>query len=180
MRVAHGLDVEPLLKLLDAKPELWKEITTRQDMTKSPHKDSECIYVRGPLKMSIYYVMYDIGSYDYPCMEYLKSALVPLMRPILDKLQVKEMGRVLIVNLKSSGHVTKHIDQGTYADHYERFHLVLKSNQHCYQTSGNERQRFEVGEVWWFNNKKLHTAHNVGDTDRIHIIFDCVISEELQ
>ena len=64
VRVAHGLDVEPLLKLLDAKPELWKEITTRQDMTKSPHKDSECIYVRGPLKMSIYYVMYDIGSYD--------------------------------------------------------------------------------------------------------------------
>ena len=180
VRVADGLDVEPLLKLLDAKPELWKEITTRQDMTKSPHKDSECIYVRGPLKMSIYYVMYDIGSYDYPCMEYLKSALVPLMRPILDKLQVKEMGRVLIVNLKSSGHVTKHIDTGTYADHYERFHIVLRSNQHCFQTSGSELQRFEVGEVWWFDNKKLHTAHNVGDTDRIHIIFDCVIAEALQ
>ena len=179
-RIAHWLDVEPLLKLLDAKPELWKEIQTRQKFTNTPHKDTECIYVRGALKMSTYYVIWDIGAYDYPCMEYFKSALVPLMRPILDKLKVKEMGRVLIVNLKSSGHVTKHIDQGTYADHYERFHLVLKSNQHCFQTSGNERQRFEVGEVWWFNNKKLHTAHNVGDTDRIHIIFDCVISEELQ
>ena len=179
-RIAEGLDVEPLLQLLDAKPELWKEIETRQQFTNSPHKDTETIYIRGALKMSPYYLLWHTGSYDYPCMEYLKPALVPLLRPILEHLGVEDMGRVLIVNLKSSGHVTKHIDQGTYADHYERFHLVLKSNQHCFQTSGNERQRFEVGEVWWFNNKKLHTAHNVGDTDRIHIIFDCVISEELQ
>ena len=99
-RIAQGLNVEPLLKLLDAKPELWKEITDRQRFSKSPHKDTESIYVRGPLKMSIYYVMWDTGSYDYPCMEYLKPALVPLMRPILEKLEVKEMGRVLIVNLK--------------------------------------------------------------------------------
>ena len=179
-RIAEGLDVEPLLQLLDAKPELWKEIQTRQKFTNSPHKDTETIHVRGALKMSAYYVLWDTGSYDYPCMEYLKSALVPLMRPILDKLEVKEMGRVLIVNLKPSGHVTKHNDQGTYADHYQRFHLVLKSNQHCSQTCGNDSQRFEVGDVWWFNHKELHTAHNVGDTDRIHIIFDAVIAAELQ
>ena len=179
-RIAEGLDVEPLLQLLDAKPELWKEIQTRQKFTNSPHKDTETIHVRGALKMSAYYLMWDIGAYDYPCMEYLKPALVPLMRPILEQLQVKEMGRVMIVNLKPCGHVTKHNDQGTYADHYQRFHLVLKSNQHCSQTCGNELQRFEVGDVWWFNHKELHTAHNVGDTDRIHIIFDAVLTEELQ
>ena len=173
-RIAQRLNVEPLLKLLDAKPELWKEITDRQRFSKSPHKDTESIYVRGPLKMSIYYVMWDTGSYDYPCMEYLKPALVPLMRPILEKLEVKEMGRVLIVNLKPCGHVKKHNDQGTYADYYSRFHLVLRSNEHCFQTCGNELQRFEVGDVWWFNHKKLHTADNVGTTDRVHIIFDCV------
>ena len=42
------------------------------------------------------------------------------------------------------------------------------------QTCGDEEQRFEVGDVWWFNHKKDHTAHNVGTTDRVHIIFDCV------
>ena len=56
--------------------------------------------------MSTYYVLWDTGSYDYPCMEYLKPALVPLMRPILEKLEVEDMGRLLIVNLKPSGHVT--------------------------------------------------------------------------
>ena len=179
-RIAEGLDVEPLLQLLDAKPELWKEIQTRQKFTNSPHKDTETIHLRGALKMSAYYLMWDVGAYDYPCMEYLKPALVPLMRPILEQLQVKEMGRVMIVNLKPCGHVTKHNDQGKYADHYQRFHLVLKSNQHCFQTCGNELQRFEVGDVWWFDHKKLHTAHNVGDSSRIHIIFDAVIAAELQ
>ena len=48
--------------------------------------------------MSAYYVLWDTGSYDYPCMEYLKPALVPLMRPILEKLEVEDMGRLLIVN----------------------------------------------------------------------------------
>ena len=91
VRIAKGLDVNPLLKLLDAKPELWTEITARQKVTQSPHKDTECIYVRGPLKMSQYYVLWDTGSYDYPCMEYLKKALVPLMQPILEKLDVKDM-----------------------------------------------------------------------------------------
>ena len=180
-RIAHGLDVEPLLKLLDARPELWDEITTRQTFTKSPHKDTKTIYVRGALKMSPYYVLYDIGAYDYPCMEYLKSALVPLMRPILEELQVKELGRVLIVNLKSTGQVTKHIDQGTYADHYERFHIVLRSNQHCFLTSGNWVLNLQEGECWWFNNKVLHSAENNStEDDRWHIIFDAVISEELQ
>ena len=81
-RIATGLNVDPLLKLLDDKPELWTEITARQKFTGTPHKDTESIYVRGPLKMSQYYVMWDTGSYDYPCMEYLKPALVPLMQGI--------------------------------------------------------------------------------------------------
>ena len=59
VRIAEGLNVEPLLKLLDDKPELWKEVETRQKFIGSPHKATEWIYVRGPLKMSAYYVLWD-------------------------------------------------------------------------------------------------------------------------
>ena len=96
IRIAEGLEVEPLLQLLDAKPELWKEIDARQKVTNSPHKDTESIYVRGPFKMDHYYVLWDTGSYDYPCMEYLKPALVPLMRPILEQLEVKDLSLIHI------------------------------------------------------------------------------------
>ena len=180
-RIAEGLDVEPLLQLLDAKPELWKEVEARQKFTNSPHKDTETIYVRGALKMTPYYVIWDTGSYDYPCMQYLKSALIPLLQPILKQLGVKDLGRVLIVNLKATGQVTRHIDQGAYAQHYERFHLVLRSNPHCFLTSGNWVLNLQEGEVWWFNNKALHSAENNStEEDRWHIIFDCVPTVELQ
>ena len=179
--IAAGLDVEPLLQLLDAKPELWKEIETRQRFSGSPHKNTETIYVRGALKMSPYYVLWHTGAYDYPSMEYLKSALVPLLQPILKDLGVEDMGRVLIVNLKATKQVERHIDQGTYANHYERFHLVLRSNKHCFLSSGNWILNLQEGEVWWINNKVLHSAENNStEDDRWHIIFDCVPTVELQ
>jgi len=28
------------------------------------------------------------------------------------------------------------------------------------------------GELWWFDNKALHEAMNLGSEDRIHLIFD--------
>ena len=70
--------------------------------------------------------------------------------------RVEDMGRVLIVNLKPCGHVTKHNDQGTYADHYQRFHLVLKSNQHCFQTCGNEPRGSRWEMSGGLNNKQVH------------------------
>ena len=66
IRIAEGLDVEPLLQLLDAKPELWKEITIRQNFTKSPHIDTETIHVRGALKMSAYYVSGILAAMTIP------------------------------------------------------------------------------------------------------------------
>ena len=63
VRIADGLDVKPLLKLLDAKPELWKEIEIRQQFTGSPHKDTESIYVRGPIN----YCSYCITTIIHKC-----------------------------------------------------------------------------------------------------------------
>jgi aspartyl/asparaginyl beta-hydroxylase (cupin superfamily) len=38
--------------------------------------------------------------------------------------------------------------------------------------SGGEACTWNVGELWWFNNKLLHEAYNPGDTWRVHVIFD--------
>lgn len=172
IKLASGLDVQPLLDLIDAQPDLWREIEARQNSMNSPHRDTECIFARGPYKMTRFHVQFDLGAYDYPCMEYLKPGLMPVMSPILRGLEVDELGRVLIVKLKPGGHVSAHDDQGTYADHFARFHIVLSSNPGCTQSCGGQEQAFEVGDAWWFDHKKVHTADNTGDTDRVHIIFD--------
>jgi hypothetical protein len=108
-------------------------------------------------------------------MDTLADVLVPILRPLLtDVLQVEELGRVLIVKLKSGGVVTPHIDEGTYADHYARFHVAVTGTDKATLTAGPNTQHFAPGEAWWFDHKVTHSARNDGDTDRIHIIIDAV------
>jgi len=176
-QVATGLDVEPLLARLNEMPQLWGEITARQEYTGTAHTDTECIYPRGPYKFTPYYYMFDLGAYDYPVMDMLADVLVPVLRPLLtDVLKVEELGRVLIVKLKPGGVVTPHIDEGTYADYYARFHVAVTGTDKATLTAGPNTQHFAPGEAWWFDHKVTHSARNDGDTDRIHIIIDAVTS----
>jgi len=176
-RVATGLDVEPIRARLEAMPHLWDEITARQEYTGSAHKDTQCIYPRGPYKFTPYYYMFDKGAYDYPVMDTLADVLVPVLRPLLaGVLKVEELGRVLIVKLKPGGVVTPHIDEGTYADHYARFHVAVTGTEHATLTAGADIQHFAPGEAWWFDHKVTHSARNDSDSDRIHIIIDAVTS----
>jgi quercetin dioxygenase-like cupin family protein len=174
-RVATGLDVLPLLARLDAMPHLWDEITARQEYTGTAHTDTHCIYPRGPFKFTPYFYMFDIGAYDYPVMDTLADVLVPILRPLLtDVLKVDALGRVLIVKLKPGGVITPHTDEGTYADHYARFHVAVTGTDKATLTAGGETHHLEPGDAWWFNHKVKHSARNDGDTDRIHIIIDAV------
>ena len=34
------------------------------------------------------------------------------------------------------------------------------------------KEEYKEGELWWFDNKKLHGSYNHGDKDRIVLIFD--------
>jgi hypothetical protein len=169
-----GLDVRPLLDKLEAMPELWKEITLRQDYPGSAHGDTECIFVRGPEAFTAEKYFNDLGSYNYPASLAVRDEIAPLLNAVAGAVDMQEMGRILIVKLKPGGHVKEHSDEGRYADHFSRFHIVLSTNLQCTNTTGGESVHWPVGSAWWFNHKALHTADNGGDTDRIHIIVDAV------
>ena len=173
--LAEGLDVEPIRARLEAMPHLWGEITARQEYTGTAHADTECIYPRGPYKFTPWYYMFDVGAYDYPVMDILADVLVPVLRPLLrDVLNVETLGRVLIVNLKAGGIVKPHIDEGKYADHYARFHVPLTGNDKCLLEVGGDQVCMRPGQAWWFDHKQEHSACNLGQTDRWHIIIDAV------
>ena len=174
-RLATGIDVSPLIAVLDENPDLWKQITARQDLPGGSHADTECIFVRGPDELTIESYFYSTSANDYPAMAVLGEALIPIMRPILtDVLGVTELGRVLIVKLQPGGHVGEHIDECMYADHYSRFHIALTGEPGSTLTADGEVQHFAPGEAWWFDHKSMHSADNKADTPRIHIIFDAV------
>lgn len=171
-RIATGLDVQPLLDVLNQRPELWDEITVRQHTTGSPHKDTRAIYLRGPYRFTFRDYFLSTDAYDYPLMDELADVLVPLLRPVLNELGATELGFVMLVELKPGGHVTPHIDEGRYADHFSRFHLALTGEPGATLTAGDDVQHFAPGEFWWFNHKALHQADNASDQPRIHLIID--------
>jgi hypothetical protein len=173
-RIATNLNVQPLLAALESLPELWDQITVRQDYPGSAHHDTQAIFLRGPRVFTFEDYMLSTVAFDYPAMEDLKTVLLPLMRPILHELDVSELGFVIIARLKAGGHIDAHVDEGTYADHYSRFHIALNDLPGATLTVGGQAQHYAPGECWWFNHKVEHFADNASDQDRIHLIFDAV------
>lgn len=174
-KVAEGIDVAPLLAAIAGKPELWQEIEIRQLFPGSPHRETRCIYIRGPKGFSFDEYLGDAGSLDYEAASILRDVLVPLCKPLLlDVLQASEVGRVMLVGLQPRGRVYPHVDEGAYAEHFPRFHLCLQSDPASTLEAGGEIQHIAPGELWWFNHRTVHSASNDADTERIHLILDAV------
>src|SRR6185312_11770638 len=93
------------------------------------------------------------------------------LRQFADEHKAK-LARATLVRLKPGGKVYEHIDEGEYYKKRNRYHLVLQSPNGSVLNSGGENVTMRNGELWWFDNKKMHSALNYGDDWRIHIIFD--------
>lgn len=174
-RLLTNLDVGPMLDALGARPQLWDEITVRQEAPGSPHHDTECIWLRGPREITLHSVFNDLRSVDYLSMGELAESVYPLVAPILRQLGSTLLGRVMIVKLKPGGHIDAHEDTGLYAKSFSRFHLVLKSEPGNSFTCDDETVHMAPGELWWFNHRGQHEVRNDSGEDRIHIIFDAQV-----
>lgn len=177
-RVASGLNVAPLMNAIWAQPELWSQIVARQLTPGSPHKDTETIFLRWAEKLSIEAVFNAIPAVDYPALDKLPEAR-ELIDGLLAAVGATDLGRVIITKLKAGGVIDLHADEGAYADHYERFHIALSGGEAAWFTSYLDQDRAEQvrmndGELYWFHHKRPHLYVNAGDSDRIHMIVDCV------
>ena len=82
------------------------------------------------------------------------------------------LSRAKIVSLPAGKRVYPHIDRGEYYRLRGRYHFVLRSTAGSWLKAADEDIRMREGELWWFDNDQMHEAHNDGDQDRIHMIFD--------
>lgn len=82
-----------------------------------------------------------------------------------------QLTRVVVVSLAPRSQVYAHIDNGKYYEIRDRYHIPIKTSGSL-NRCGTEYQVYKNGELWWFDNKKIHEAFNESDEERIHIIFD--------
>lgn len=172
--IAKGIDVSRLTSQLATQSHLFDEITDRQAYEGSAHKDTRAIFLRWCKGLSVLAAFTEIPAFNFPAMGQLTEAH-ELINQITSKVGALELGRILIVSLRPGGVITPHADEGAYADHYERFHIVLKSEPGNVFICGDESVEMKTGELWWFNHKESHSVVNNSSSERIHMIIDCVM-----
>jgi hypothetical protein len=156
--------------------DLWDAFTTRQDTPGSPHHDTRTIVLRGPAahELTSDIIFNLIASEDTPAVAQL-PAVRELCVAACERLGVKELGRVMLVELKAGGHIDNHLDEGGYAEHYKRFHLVLQSDPGNTFTNGPETIHMAPGQLWQFTHQLEHEVHNNSTRPRIHLIIDATV-----
>lgn len=178
------MDVGALVARLTDEPDLFNANTWRQDYVVqlerpvSPQQDTAAVMFRWAPENTIESVRDSLDVVIDPNLERIKE----LHRPLICCLKAagaSECGRVFVARLKPGGEVIPHQDYGMYADHFERFHLVLTSDPgnefFVYGSDGSmESCHMKPGEFYWFNHKETHWAVNKSGTPRMHLIIDCV------
>lgn len=168
----EGLDVQPLYSYVKRNKHLFEIHKERQSYEGSAHVDTKTIFLRGPLKFTREEYQENIDAYDYDVPHELVSLVSKLIHPCLDFLDIRQLGYMMIVSLVPGGEITEHIDQGRYAEYYDRFHIPLYSKEGNYFRCGDEEVQMGEGELWTFNHHMPHSVVNNSDRERIHLIFD--------
>lgn len=173
-RLSAGLDVKPLLAALDAHPELWGMVTARQDFPGSAHHDTECVFLRWAADQSMEAAFRDLDAVWLPMPGDVWQALFNLLLVAMPPQSLQQLGRVILPKLKPGGVIDLHTDEGAYAEHYQRFHISLQSDEGNSFTVGGESFHALPGELWWFNHRQPHTVSNASARPRLHLIVDAI------
>lgn len=92
------------------------------------------------------------------------------IRTTLRKNGYNNLERCGFLSLPIGKEIGLHIDEGSYYKTRNRYHLSIQGTYKY--TCGGESIIIEPGVLFWFNNKLLHSAKNIGDNVRITFVFD--------
>lgn len=176
-RVAANIDVSAINEQLANSETLWTEITARQDFDGTAHVDTETIFLLGPAELTAESAQHSLSVVSYPPLRLFWPDVADIVEPLEPRLGITEYGRAMIVKLKPGGRIAPHTDEGGYAEHFSRLHIVLQSDPGNRFECGNESAQMLPGEAWWFDHQVEHSAANNSKSDRIHLIMDVVASE---
>lgn len=163
--------------LLEPDHELWDRVTVRQSYAGTAHSQTRTIFLRGPARPE-WDCIPSIDTYGAAAMPDIYENILAGIRSVLHHARDCahsgniELGRIMLVELAAGGAISEHTDEGAYAEHYERFHVALTNSPQSSLTVGGEKQHFAPGQCWWFNHRLPHSASNLGDSRRVHLIFD--------
>lgn len=162
-------NVMPLLHQLTLHPELWNQNRVRTSHEQSPHSQCDDILLRFQAEGS--QIIDDPECVWYPAYDVLTEAS-ELIFALCRMVKAEQIGRIIISRLPPGKTIPAHEDGGAVATYYTRYQMPLQSFPGCIFECDGEKVQMQGGEVWWFNNKKIHSVTNNSSNDRLSMIVD--------
>lgn len=172
-RLAIGVDTAPLLAKIAEHPQLWETGHARQQYPGSAHAAAEAIILRWATDRTLEGAFRCLECEDLDPARMLMPEVARITNNVYDRVGfVKYTGRSMITRLPPGGRILPHMDEGLYADVYDRFHVCLDADEGSIFRCGTETVHMAPGDIWWFNHKREHEVINGGARPRIHLILD--------
>lgn len=164
-----AVEFEPLRNYFYANPDIWQ---TRPEQGFF----SKCGWYKFPYCCDVpWYRELNIAS----VIGHRQSTLYQLARPLFEHLNNQLGDNYLFwgaeLNSVPPGEAVKlHADKHFYSDYATRTHVVLQTNSNTRFIFENGEHSFKEGDSFIFNNKRLHSIENAGQTERLHLVVDFV------
>lgn len=170
-QIASGLIVTPLLNAV-LRNDLWNKNTLRTQHPNTAHSQVDDIWLRfNKLPENVTDVIDDTEAVNYPAWFALPDAQNICLN-LMHQVRGERLGRVLITRLAPGKTIDPHVDGGAPANYYRRFHVSLLGMPGQLFRCGSEIVSMPTGEVWWVNNRILHSVENNSADDRVTMIVD--------
>ena len=183
--ISEGIDVAPLLSEIEHNAWLWNLNNRRKTVPGSPHAAMSDIWVRYNDDTRARLTGDWTGFNDehvpvwYQAWEALPS-LRPIIFDLMAKVQGEMLGGVLITKIPPGAGIAPHADDSWHVQFFDKFYLSLKSKPGaqfwCDDGETKEALEPKPGEIWLFDNRKIHWVTNESDEDRITLII-CIRTE---
>jgi hypothetical protein len=103
----------------------------------------------------------------------------PSIKKITENLRCPIMA-VRLLNLKSGAKIKPHKDNELAFEKGEaRIHIPVFTNSGVEFYVEDNLVKMNEGECWYINANLKHSVVNNGESDRIHLVIDCVVNNEL-
>ena len=82
-----------------------------------------------------------------------------------------EWAAAMLVLIRPGGYIQPHRDEPARAG-LSRFHIVLQTNQRCWNFHDGDWQQLELGGIYTIDPTREHGSLNWGDAMRVHLVID--------
>ena len=167
------VNITPLLVELRSNPQLWNRHRMRKDREESPHSQMNDIWLRYN-DISKYEPPYEGINDEHDSVWYDAYYCLPSAREIIFNIMAtaygERLGGVLITQIPPGGEIKPHADDGWHVRYYDKFYVSLESGPGANFYCEDEVICPNPGDVYWFDNTKMHWVINESNTDRTTLI----------